>query len=69
MRQSVITKYYQVLMRDRQIIADRFNVVGIMARLISELLELTKTCITSDNERDISTESIVVGIFYCWRTV
>lgn len=43
MRQSVITKYYQVLMRGRQIIADRFNVVGIMARLISELLELTKT--------------------------
>jgi len=41
MRQLVIIKYYQVLMRDRQIIGD-FNAVGIMARLISELLEFTK---------------------------
>lgn len=38
--QSVITKYYQVLMRGRQIIVDRFN--AVTARLISELHELTK---------------------------
>lgn len=41
-RQSVITKYYQVLTRDSRIITGRFNAVGIMARLISELPELTK---------------------------
>ncbi|CAL1674756.1 unnamed protein product [Lasius platythorax] len=40
--QLVITKYYQVLRRDRRIITSHFNAFGIMARLISELHELTK---------------------------